>query len=60
MEAGWEKIANYGVLGVVVMFMFWFGCTKLFPMFTEVVNCLNKAIAALDEHLRYMRQKNGG
>lgn len=57
--AGLEKLVNYGVLGAVVCFMFWFGCTKLFPMFTEVVNCLNKAITALDEHLAYMRKQNG-
>ena len=59
METLLQRISDYGALAAVLAFLLWVGYSKVLPLWKDTVICLNKAVEALNEHLEYIRKRNG-
>jgi hypothetical protein len=54
-----QRIGDYGALASVLAYLLYVGHAKILPLWKDTLICLNKAIETLDEHLEYMRMRNG-
>lgn len=54
-----NRLADYGAIAAVLAFVLYVGYAKILPLWKDTVIILGKAIEALNEHLEFMRRRNG-